>query len=131
MAPRCGPSLRDRLRPHVRAAAGHSLGEFTAHTVAGSFALADAARIVRRRGELMHQAGAEHPGTMAAILGDLSEPIDVICARASADPEGGVVVPANYNSAGTNGDFRRSERRGEGDAAVQSGRRQTRDAGST
>lgn len=92
--------LRDRLRPHVRAAAGHSLGEFTAHAVAGSFALADAARIVRRRGELMHQAGVEHPGTMAAILGDLSEPIEVICARASADPEGGVVVPANYNAPG-------------------------------
>lgn len=90
--------VRDRLRPHVRAAAGHSLGEFTAHAVAGSFALPDAARIVRRRGELMHQAGTEYPGTMAAILGHLSEPIDVLCARASADPEGGVVVPANYNA---------------------------------
>lgn len=92
--------VRDRLRPHVRAAAGHSLGEFTAHAVAGSFVLTDAARIVRRRGELMHQAGTEHAGTMAAILGDLNEPIEVICARASAQPEGGVVVPANYNAPG-------------------------------
>ncbi len=92
--------VRDRLRPHVRAAAGHSLGEFTAHAVAGSFSLADAARIVRRRGELMHQSGAERPGTMAAILGELAESIEVLCARASADPEGGVVVPANFNAPG-------------------------------
>lgn len=91
---------RAQLQPHVRAAAGHSLGEFTAHCAAGTFSLADAARIVRRRGESMHQAGLERPGAMAAILGETSEPIDVICARASADPEGGVVVPANYNSPG-------------------------------
>ncbi|MGQ0639468.1 MAG: ACP S-malonyltransferase [Gemmatimonadaceae bacterium] len=92
--------VREQLRPHVRAAAGHSLGEFTAHAVAGTFGVTDAARIVRRRGTLMNEAGSTRPGTMAAILGDLNEPIDVICARASADPEGGVVVPANYNSPG-------------------------------
>ena len=68
--------------------------------LAGSFIPLTPARIVRRRGELMHQAGTEHPGTMAAILGDLSEPIEVICARASAQPDGGVVVPANYNAPG-------------------------------
>jgi [acyl-carrier-protein] S-malonyltransferase len=92
--------VRAQVRPHVRAAAGHSLGEFTAHAVAGTFSLADAARIVRRRGALMHEAGVTQPGTMAAILGDLAEPIDVICAQASSDPEGGIVVPANYNSPG-------------------------------
>jgi [acyl-carrier-protein] S-malonyltransferase len=91
---------RDALQPRVKAAAGHSLGEFTAHLAAGTFSLADAARIVRRRGELMQQAGVARPGAMAAILGDTSESIDVICARASSDPEGGVVVPANYNSPG-------------------------------
>ncbi len=92
--------VREHVRPHVRAAAGHSLGEFTAHAVAGTFSVADAARIVRRRGELMHEAGVAQPGTMAAILGDLAEPIDVICARASSEPEGGIVVPANYNAPG-------------------------------
>jgi [acyl-carrier-protein] S-malonyltransferase len=72
------------------AAAGHSLGEFTAYHAAGALSLADAARLVRRRGELMRQATS---GTMAAILGTLSSPIEEICAAA-----GGVVIPANYNA---------------------------------
>ena len=37
---------------------------------------------------------------MAAILGDMSEPVDEICRRASAAPDGGEVVPANYNCPG-------------------------------
>lgn len=77
------------------AAAGHSLGEHTAYHAAGSTTLADAVRIVRARGELMHQAGIARPGAMAAILGELSTPIEDICLAAS---EAGEVVPANYNS---------------------------------
>ncbi|HWZ60248.1 MAG TPA: ACP S-malonyltransferase [Gemmatimonadaceae bacterium] len=84
------------LAGHVRAAAGHSLGEITAYHVAGALALGDAARLVRQRGELMRRTGDERPGAMAAILGTLSEPVDAICARATA--EAGTVVPANYNS---------------------------------
>lgn len=90
--------LRERLAPHVRAAAGHSLGEFTAHHAAGTFALADAARVVRRRGELMYQAGIDRPGAMAAILGELAEPVERICEQASR--EAGTVVPANFNAPG-------------------------------
>ncbi len=82
----------------VRAAAGHSLGEFTAYHAAGALDLAAGARLVRRRGELMLEAGQARPGTMAALLGDLAMPIEDLCARASA--EAGVVVPANYNAPG-------------------------------
>jgi [acyl-carrier-protein] S-malonyltransferase len=82
----------------VCAAAGHSLGEFTAYHAAGSFTLEDAVRLVRRRGELMYKAGTERPGAMAAILGDPSKPIEEICAIASK--EAGLVVPANYNTPG-------------------------------
>jgi len=79
----------------VSAGAGHSLGEHTAYHAAGSTTLAEAVRIVRARGELMHEAGVARPGAMAVILGELSTPIEDICLRAS---EAGEVVPANYNS---------------------------------
>ena len=91
-------AVKDRLASHVRAAAGHSLGEFTAYHAAGSLGVADAARLVRRRGELMLHSGVQRPGTMAAILGDVVGGIETICAQASAD--GGCVVPANYNAPG-------------------------------
>ena len=89
---------REALGPHVRAAAGHSLGEFTAYHAAGALPLADAARLVRRRGQLLYETGVATPGAMAALLGDPSEPIEAICERASW--EDGIVVPANYNSPG-------------------------------
>ena len=83
------------LGPRVCAAAGHSLGEFTAYCAAGALALADAARVVRRRGELMYESGVERPGTMAAILGLAESQVDDACRRAA---DIGIVVPANYNA---------------------------------
>lgn len=88
--------MKDALRPHVRAAAGHSLGEFTAYHAADSIGLAGGARLVRRRGDLMFETGKARPGTMAAILGATKTPIDELCARASK--ESALVVPANYNA---------------------------------
>jgi [acyl-carrier-protein] S-malonyltransferase len=88
--------VREALGSQVCAAAGHSLGEFSAYHCAGALELAAAARIVRRRGTLMYEHGVARPGAMAAILGVLSTPIDALCAQASA--ERGLVVPANYNS---------------------------------
>jgi [acyl-carrier-protein] S-malonyltransferase len=88
--------LREVIGGSVRAAAGHSLGEFSAYHVTGALGLAAAARIVRQRGTLMYEQGVARPGAMAAILGVLSTPIDALCAQASA--ERGLVVPANYNS---------------------------------
>ncbi len=86
--------LRERLRPV--AAAGHSLGEYSAYAAAGSLAPADAARLVRRRGELMHQAGKRRAGTMAAVLGLVSEAVVEACRLASRD--GQVAVAANLNA---------------------------------
>ena len=91
-------ATRDQLKGRVRAAAGHSLGEFTAYHAAGSLSLADALRLVRRRGELMYETGVKRPGAMAAILGDTSEPIESITAKATS--EAGLVSPANYNCPG-------------------------------
>jgi [acyl-carrier-protein] S-malonyltransferase len=89
-------AVGDRLRPHVRAAAGHSLGEFTAYHAAGSFTFPDALRLVRRRGELMFESGTKRPGAMAAILGLSEASVEAACTRAL---EVGDVVPANYNTA--------------------------------
>ena len=91
-------AVRARVASHVRAAAGHSLGEFTAYHAAGAMDVGRAARLVRRRGQLMLESGEQRPGTMAAILGDVDGGIEAVCARASAD--GGCVVAANYNSPG-------------------------------
>jgi len=77
-------------------AAGHSLGEFTAHLIAGTFSFEDALRVVRRRGELMAKSGDDRPGTMAAVLG-----LDVaVLADLCAGVTSGTVVPANLNAPG-------------------------------
>ena len=82
----------------VAMAAGHSLGEFSAHVAAGTLGFADAVRTVRLRGELMYSAGQDRPGTMAAILGLADEVVVSVCEQATA--EGGTCVPANFNSEG-------------------------------
>ena len=89
--------VREAIAPRVVAAAGHSLGEFTAYHAADALPLPEAVRLVRRRGELMFEAGVKRPGAMAAILGSLAVPIEEICEDASSD---GVAVPANYNCPG-------------------------------
>ena len=88
---------RKALGNAVSAAAGHSLGEHTAYHAAGSTTLADAARLVRRRGQLMYETGVTRPGAMAAILGKLDDSIESLCELATRSA--GLVVPANYNTA--------------------------------
>jgi [acyl-carrier-protein] S-malonyltransferase len=78
------------------AAAGHSLGEYSAHVAAGTLTAVDAARLVRRRGELMLAAGQERPGAMAAVLGLATEAVQAACDEASG-PDG-IAVPANLNA---------------------------------
>jgi len=80
------------------AAAGHSLGEFSAHVAAGSLTFADAVQLVRARGEAMARAGRERPGTMAAVLGLEPEQAHALCDAARGTGE--VLQPANFNSPG-------------------------------
>jgi [acyl-carrier-protein] S-malonyltransferase len=90
--------VREALGPLAVAAAGHSLGEFTAYHVADALPFAEAVRLVRRRGQLMLEAGRERLGAMAAVLGALTSSIEEICDEATA--QAGLVVPANYNCPG-------------------------------
>ncbi len=87
--------VEDRLGP-VAFAAGHSLGEFSAHVAAGTLTFADAVRAVRLRGELMFASGEARPGTMAAVLGMDDDQVEAVC----AEVESGVCVPANFNAPG-------------------------------
>lgn len=89
--------VREALGSSVCAAAGHSLGEHTAYHAAGSTTLVDAARLVRRRGQLMYETGIARPGAMAAVLGRLDDSIESLCELATRS--NGLVVPANYNTA--------------------------------
>jgi [acyl-carrier-protein] S-malonyltransferase len=75
--------------------AGHSLGEYSANVVAGTFGFAEAVGIVRRRGRYMQEAVPVGTGAMAAILGLDEAGVRRACEEAAG---GGVVSPANINS---------------------------------
>jgi [acyl-carrier-protein] S-malonyltransferase len=77
--------------------AGHSLGEYSANVAAGTIEFADAARTVRRRGQLMQEAVPEGQGAMAAILGMPAESVTAVCRDASREV-GAPVEPANMNT---------------------------------
>src|SRR5438477_1224010 len=81
--------------PKPRYVSGHSLGEYSAHVVAGTFTFADAVRTVRNRGKYMQEAVPVGVGTMAAILGMEFDKVDAVCHDAAY---GEVCSPANINS---------------------------------
>ena len=85
------------VRPDM--VAGHSLGEYSALAAVGALSFEDGLRVVRRRGELMSEAGDRRPGSMAAVLGADIGHIESVCEEISAEGEG-VVQPANYNAPG-------------------------------
>lgn len=91
-----------RLADRAAVVAGHSLGEYTALAAAGSFAVPQAARLLRLRGAAMQEAVPAGEGAMAALLGtELSAVVD-ICAAAAEAPDGAreIVEPANDNGGG-------------------------------
>ena len=86
-----------RLPDAAQYVAGHSLGEYAALCAAGTFALADTARLLRLRGQAMQRAVPVGVGTMAALLGvdrDVAEEI------AAAAAQGEICAAANDNAPG-------------------------------
>lgn len=88
--------------PMPSAVAGHSLGEYTALTAAGSLALADAIRLVRLRAQAMQEAVPVGAGGMAAILGLDDATVAQACQEAAtaqaAAGQPAVVEPVNFNA---------------------------------
>jgi len=80
---------------HPAYAAGHSLGEYSAHVAAGTLNFEDALRTVSRRGRYMQEAVPVGAGAMAAILGMPLAELSQACAEAA---QGEVCAPANINS---------------------------------
>lgn len=79
-------------------AAGHSLGEYSAHVAAGTLSFADALRTVRRRGQYMQDAVPVGEGAMAAVLGLEDDAVQRACAEAVAEMPGRVAALANVNA---------------------------------
>lgn len=88
-----GLSLKDK----VSYVAGHSLGEYSALCAAGTFTLADTARLLRIRGNAMQAAVPVGEGAMAAIIGLSAEDVEAVCNEAA---EGAVCQVANDNGGG-------------------------------
>ncbi|HCS22356.1 MAG TPA: ACP S-malonyltransferase [Alphaproteobacteria bacterium] len=86
---------------HCAFVAGHSLGEYSALTAAGSFNLSDAARLLKLRGQSMQKAVPVGVGAMAAILGlELPDVTDIVKAASSVSGSAEIVAAANDNSFG-------------------------------
>lgn len=78
---------------HPEVVCGHSLGEYSALTIAGAFSFSDAIKIVKKRGQFMWEANQKSSGAMAAIIGLSPEEVEKICKKFS-----GRFYPANFNS---------------------------------
>lgn len=90
----CLAALKERL-PSFRpaAAAGLSLGEFTAHSAAGTFTFATGLKVVELRGQFMEEACKATKGAMAAMIGGTPEGVTALAAESDVDV-------ANFNAPG-------------------------------
>lgn len=78
--------LKERVSSlHPAAAAGLSLGEFTAHAAAGTFSFADGLRIVGKRGAFMEEACNATEGSMAALIGGEEDQVRALAQAAGVD----------------------------------------------
>ncbi len=91
-----------KLADRAVVVAGHSLGEYSALAAAGSFSIAESARLLKLRGQAMQQAVPAGEGAMAALLGCEIDLARAICAAAGPSPEGKteVIDVANDNGGG-------------------------------
>ena len=91
-------ALRETVAHAPSAVAGHSVGEYAALAASGGITVADGAKLVAKRGDLMARAGSLRPGAMAAVLGMDDERLEALCAEITRPDY--AVVPANFNSPG-------------------------------
>ncbi len=80
--------------------AGHSLGEYSALCAADVISLADAVKLVHKRGQLMQDAVVGIDTAMAAVLGLEDNRVENLCEQATEHVDGAVVGAANFNSPG-------------------------------
>ena len=85
--------LKEQVDIQPVATAGLSLGEFTAHAAAGTFAIEEGLRLVQKRGTFMEEACSATPGAMAAMIGGSDEAVQKLAQECDVDV-------ANYNCPG-------------------------------
>ncbi|MEJ2289340.1 MAG: ACP S-malonyltransferase [Deinococcales bacterium] len=88
-------AYREAGGPAPRYAAGHSLGEYTAHVAAGSLTVSEAVTLVHARGRYMQEAVPEGEGAMAAVM-----KLDAAAIRNACKHVDGVAEVANLNAPG-------------------------------
>lgn len=93
----CHRALGEEFFGTTAAAAGLSLGEYTALHLAGVFSFADGLRLVAQRGRFMQDAAEKSKGSMVALIGAEEGQAHEICERAG---RGRILVPANFNAPG-------------------------------
>ncbi|MDR1519132.1 MAG: ACP S-malonyltransferase [Planctomycetota bacterium] len=92
-------TLRERRQFSLSGAAGLSLGEFSALVALEAMDFADAVRLIRRRGELMEEAGRGRQGGMVSVIGLEAAAVEEVCRRVT-DSGAGLATPSNYNCPG-------------------------------